>query len=124
MVKDIKGCKMPNRTRKVAVKHFSGAKTKNTKSYIILAVKQKHDNIILHTGTNELKNTGTPEEITRGILNLAMTCKADTNIAFLYLVLSQDPTSLMSFKSKQIFFHVLLDNKHIPPRFHCNRSGL
>ena len=45
---------MSSRTRKVVVKHFSSAKTKDMKSYIIPKVEQKLDNIILHTGTNKL----------------------------------------------------------------------
>ena len=73
MVKDIKDWKMSSHTRKVVVKHFSGAKTKDMKSYVIPTVRQKPDNIILHTGTNDLKTIATPEEITMGILNLAMT---------------------------------------------------
>ena len=93
MVKDFKGWKISSHTRKVVVKHFSGAKTKAMKRYDIPTVKQKPDNIILHTGTNDLKAIDTSEEITMGILNLAMTCKTDT--MFLYLVLSQDLTSLM-----------------------------
>ena len=93
IVKDIKGWKMSSCSRKVVVKHFSGAKTKNMKSYVIPTIEQKPDNIILHTGTNGLKTIDTPEEIIMGILNLAMTCKTDT--VFSYLVLSQDLTSLM-----------------------------
>ena len=93
MVKDIKGWKMSRSTRKVVVKHFSSAKTKDMKSYVIPIVEQKADNIILHTGTNDSKIIGTPEEIAIGILNLAMTCKTDT--VFLYLVLSHNLTSLI-----------------------------
>ena len=64
---------MSNRTRKVVVKRFSGAKTKDMKSYVIPAVDQKPDNIILHTGTNALKTIDTPEETTIGIFHLGMT---------------------------------------------------
>ena len=92
MIKDIKGWKMSSRTCKVIVKHFSKAKTKDMKSYVIPTVKQKPD-ITQHTGINNLKTIDTPEKITMGILNLAVTCKTDT--VFSYLVLSQDPTSLM-----------------------------
>ena len=53
------------------------------KSYIIPKVEQKPDNITLHTGRNDLKNINTPEEITMGMLNLAMTCKTDTNSVFI-----------------------------------------
>ena len=63
MVKDIKGRKMSRSTHKVVVKHFSGAKTKGMKSYVIPTVEQRPDNIIFHTGTNDLKTIDTPEEI-------------------------------------------------------------
>ena len=70
---------MSSRTHEVVVKQFNGAKTKDMKSYVIPTVKQKPDNIVLHTGTNDLKTIDTSEEIAIGILNLAMTCKTDTN---------------------------------------------
>ena len=82
MVKDTKGCKISSRTHKVVVKHFSGAKT-NMKSSIIPTVKQKTDDIILHTGINDLNNVDTPEEITMGFYNLAVTCKMDTISVFI-----------------------------------------
>ena len=58
--------------------HFSGAKTKAMKSYVIPAVEEKLHNIILQTGTNDLK-----------ILNLAMTCKTDTNSGFISGIVSR-----------------------------------
>ena len=101
MIKDIKGWKMSSHTRKVVVKHLSGAKTKDIKSYVIPTVEQKPDNIILHTGTNDLKTINTLDEIIMGILNLAMTYKKRIQTAFFYLVLSQDLASLMRKLQKQ-----------------------
>ena len=132
MVKDIKGWKLSRSTRKVVVKHFSGAKTKEMKSYVIPTVEQKPDNIILHTGTNDLKNIDTPEEITMGILNLAMTCKTDTNSVFISgIVPRSDKLNEKVSKVNSILRHecnvrniCFIDNKHISPRFHCNRSSL
>ena len=43
-----------------------------TISTTIPTAEQKPDNIILNTGTNNLKTIDTPEEITIRILNLAM----------------------------------------------------
>ena len=60
------------------MKHFSSAKTKDMKSYVIPAVEEKLHNIILQTGTNDLK-----------ILNLAMTCKTDTNSGFISGIVSR-----------------------------------
>ena len=85
---------MSRSTHKVVMKRFSSAKTKDMKSYVIPTVEQKPDIIILHTGTNDLKIIDTPEEITIGILNLAITCKTDTNRVFIS-ALSQELRSLM-----------------------------
>ena len=70
---------MSSRTHRLMVKHFSCAKTKDMKSQIIPTVQQKPDNIILHTGTNDLKNIDTPKQTAKGLHNLVMTCKTDTN---------------------------------------------
>ena len=132
MVKDIKDWKMLSRTRKVVVKHFSDAKTKDIKSYVIPTVKQKPDNIILHTETNDLKTIDTPEEITMGILNLTMAYKMDTNSVFISgIVTKSEKLNGKVSKVNSTLRHVcnlksicFIDNKHRSPRFHCNRSGL
>ena len=131
MIKDIKGWEMSRSTRKVVMKHFSGAKTKDMKSYVIPTVEQKPDNIILHTGTNDLKTIDTPEEMTMGILNLAMTCKTVTNIAFVSGIVPRTDKNEKASKVNSILRHecnvkniCFIDYKHISPRFHCNRSGL
>ena len=132
MVKDIKDWKMLRRTRKVVVKYFSDAKTKDIKSYVIPTVKQKPDNIILQTKTNDLKTIDTPEEITTGILNLTMTYKMDTNSVFIFsIVPKSEKLNEKASKVNSILRHVcnlknicFIDNKHRSPRFHCNRTGL
>ena len=123
---------MSSCTRKVVVKHFSEAKTKDIKSYVISTVEQKLDNIIAQTGTNDLKTIDTPEEITMEILNLAMTCKTDTNSAFPSgIVPRSDKLNEKASKVNSILRHecnmrniCFIDNKHISPRSHCDRSGL
>ena len=132
MAEDIKGWKMSSRTRKVVVKHFGGTKTKDMKSYVIPTFEQKPDNIILQTGTNDLKTIKTPEEITMGILNLAMTCKTDTNRVFISgIVPRSDKLNEKASKENSIQRHqcnvrntYFIDTKHISPRFYCNRSDL
>ena len=132
MVKDIKGWKMSSCTHKVVVKHFREAKTKDIKSYVISTVEQKLDNIIAHTGKNDLKTIDTPEEITMAILYLAMTCKTDTNSVFLSgIVPRSDKLNEKASKVNSIMRHecnmrniCFIDNKHISPRSHCHRSGL
>ena len=116
----------------VVMKYFSGAKTKDMKSYVIPTVEKKPDNIILHTGTNDLKTIDTPEEITMGILDLAMPCKTDTNSVFITGIiprsgkLDEKASKVNSFLRHECNVKniCLIDNERISPRFHCNRSGL
>ena len=83
IVNGIKAWKISTRTCKVVLKHFSGAKTKDMKSHIIVKGEENLDNIILHTRTNDLKTIDTPEEITMGIINLEMTHKTGTKRVFI-----------------------------------------
>ena len=65
-----------------------------------------------------------------GILNLAMTCKMDTNSVFISgIVPRSDKLNEKASKVNSILRHecnvrstCFID--HISPRFHCNRSGL
>ena len=117
----MKGWKMSSRTGKVVVKHFSGAKAEDIKSYVIPTVEQKLDNIILHTGTNDLKTIDTPEEINMIILNLTTTCKTDTNSVFISGIVPR--TDKLNEKASQVNIVLrhecnlrnvcFIDNKHI-----------
>ena len=79
------------------------------------------DNIILHTGTNDLRTIDTTEEITMGILNLAVTCKTDTNSVFVSgIVPRSDKLNEKASKVNSILRHecnvrniCFTDNKHI-----------
>ena len=121
---------MSSRIRKVVAKHLSVAKTKDMKSYAIPTVEQKPDIIILHTGTNNLKTIDTPKEITMAIFNLAMTCKSDTNNVFMSgIVPRSDNLNEKPSKVNSILRHecnvrntYFIDNKHVSPRFHCNKE--
>ena len=53
-------------------------------SYIIPTIEQKPDNIALHKATNDLENMDTPEDVTMGMFNLAMTYQIYTNCVFIF----------------------------------------
>ena len=63
IVKNVKGWKLSDGKNKVVVKHFSGAKTKDMKFYIIPTFEQNPVTIIIHSGTINLKSDRSPEEI-------------------------------------------------------------
>ena len=47
--------------------------------YIIPALEQNPEAIIIHSGTNNLKRNSSPEEIAKDIINLTTSCKTQTN---------------------------------------------
>ena len=69
MLKHVKGYKLSNKESKVVVKTFPGAKTSCMEHYMIPTLDQKPDVVILHCGTNDLKNQQ-PEEVCKNIVNL------------------------------------------------------
>ena len=123
---------MSSRTRKVVVKHFSGAKTRDMKSCIIPVVEQRPDNIILHTIANDLKTIGTSKKITMGSINLATAYERDTDNVFVSGIvpisdkLNEKASKVNSILRDECNFRKIcfIDNKQISPRFDCNKSGL
>ena len=75
----MKGWKLSDKKNKVVVKHFRRAKTKDMEFYIIPALEQNPEAIIIHSGTNNLKRNSSPEEIAKDIINLTTSCKTQTN---------------------------------------------
>ena len=67
-----------------------------------------------------------------GIVNLAMTCKTDTNSVFIFgIVPRSEKLNEKASRVNRILRHeckvrniCFIDNKHISLRFHCNRSSL
>ena len=53
IIKNIKGWKISYRKNKFVVRHFSGAKTNNMKSYVFPTIKQNSETIVIHCGTSE-----------------------------------------------------------------------
>ena len=75
----MKGWKLSDKKNKVVVKYFRRAKTKDMECYIIPALEQNPDAIIIHSGTNDLKRNSSPEETAKDIINLTTSCKTETN---------------------------------------------
>ena len=79
-----------------------------------------------------MKTIDTPEQTTMGILKLAIARKTGTNIVIISGVVPRsDKHNERSLKVNNFLRHecnmrniCFIDNKHISPKFHCNRSGL
>ena len=71
IVQHVHGWELSNNKQRVAVKSFSGSKTEDMKDYLKPLIRKKPDEIILHVGTNDVKdNSKSAEVIAAGILNL------------------------------------------------------
>lgn len=55
-MKDMKGRKLSDEKNEVIIKHFSGAKTEEIKSYSIPTLEENPGTVIIHTGNNDLKS--------------------------------------------------------------------
>ena len=60
------------------VRSFPGAKTADMESYIKPTLKKKPERVIIHCGTNYLKNN-TPQSIADNILSLAKSNQQENN---------------------------------------------
>jgi hypothetical protein len=74
MLKGLKGHKM-SRTNKVRVSTFSGCSTRNMFDYIKPTINRKPYQLILHVGTNSLRDCSSPTECAGEIIDLANSIK-------------------------------------------------
>ena len=132
IVKDVKGWKLSDDKNKVVVKHFSGAKTKDTEPYIIPTFEQNSETIIIHSETNNLKSDSSPEEIARDIIKLTTSCKTQMNKVILssivprYDNLKEKATRVNKCLKKECEVRntCFIDHINISLKHKYNRSGL
>ena len=71
IIKDVKGYELSKDENLVVVKSFRGATTKAMYHYMIPTVEKHPDVLIIHTGTNDLKEEKDPKEVARKVIDLA-----------------------------------------------------
>ena len=82
IVKKVKGWELPNEDDLFVVRSFPGAKADHMESYIKPTLKNKPEFIIIHCGTNDLKNK-TPKSVAGNILLLAKSSQQENNIVLI-----------------------------------------
>ncbi|CAB3980152.1 RNA-directed DNA polymerase from mobile element jockey-like [Paramuricea clavata] len=76
ILQHVHGWDLSNDKQRVSVKSFSGSKADDMQDYIKPLLRKKPDEIILHVGTNNIKdNAKTAEVVAAGILNLGTQIK-------------------------------------------------
>ena len=78
IVKKVKGWELSTKDDLFVVRSFPGAKTDDMESYIKPTLKNKLECIIIHCGTNDLKNS-TPQSISENISSLAKSSQQENN---------------------------------------------
>ena len=135
IIKDVEQYKIRkglNNKERVFVKHFAGATVDDMKNYIIPSKKYENDLVILHMGTNDLKNPKSAKEIATEIVELAIDMKTEQNeIMISGIVPRRDNLNekaievnrfLQSSCSTYNFYFI--DNGNINRETHLNLSGL
>ena len=71
MVKHLNGDKMSARNVKIQVSTFPGCSTLDMGDYLKPIIRKKPDKLVIHVGTNSLRESETPEKCASEIANLA-----------------------------------------------------
>ena len=134
MLKGLKGHKM-SKTDEVRVTTFSGCYTRDMFDYIKPTINKKPDQLIVHVGTNSLRDSTNPIECAGEIIDLANTIKDSlptTELVLSALITRSDDVELarqVGEVNEILKQHcdkrrwILLEHSNITKR-HLNRSGL
>lgn len=96
IVSKIEGWKMSNKENRVSVRSFPGSTVEDMSDYIRPTIKSQPDNLILHVGTNNLKNSE-PLEIAEAIVKICEKIEhssPNTKIAVSELTIRKDSKEL------------------------------
>ena len=133
-VKDIKSFEMKKCIKlgeRIFVKTFPGATTKCMIDYAKPTMKHEPEFVILHTGTNDLESTNSPEEISDEIIKLGINMKTDSNDIAISGILprndqlnvkGQQVNDLLQIKCSR-YALVFIKHSNIVKNKHLNNSG-
>ena len=135
IVKGIQGHKMKsavNNTMNIFVKSFPGANTEDMYSYTKPTLKHNPNLIILHCGTNDLRNDRSTESIAEDIVRLAYSLKTETTDVIVSGITPRyDNLDGKGKEVNKILYNKLseinlgfINNGNIDPSLHLNNSGL
>ena len=103
IVKKVKSWELSTKDDLFAVRSFPGVNTGDLESYIKPTFKNKTELIIIHCGTNDLKNS-TPQSIAENILSLAKSSQQENNIVLVSSIVHRKDHSHKKGKEFNIIF--------------------
>ena len=100
IVQHVHGWELSDAERRVAVKSFSGSKIEDMRDFLKPLIRKKPDEVILHIGTNDVKdNSKSAEVVAAGILNLGTQVKESlpgTKVSFSSITVRKDRHSIQN----------------------------
>ena len=96
IVKNLHGWRLSDMNNHVVVKSFAGATIEDMEDYLKPVIRKEPESIILHVGTNDLKNLS-PKQVANGIANLGSQISEEspnTNIVLSSIILRTDNPQL------------------------------
>ena len=110
---------------------FPGLKGDDVESYIKPTLKNKPERIIIHCGTNDLKNK-TPQSIADNIFSLAKSSQQENDIVLVSSIVPRKDRLDKSGKEVNIILEkkcnemnlAFVSHGNISTRYHCNYDGL
>ena len=120
------------RAIKFSTKYYSGATTDDMKSYIQPTISNDPECIVLHCGTNDLRKNTSTVEIGQKILELAVSCKSDSNnILISGIVPRRDKLNAKAAQVNSFLKNecgkrniCFINNYNVNPKYHCKQGGI
>ena len=131
IVKNVKNWELSTKDDLFVVRSFPGAKTDDMESYIKPTRKGKPERIIIHCGTNDLKNN-TPQSIADKILLLAKSSQQENNTVLVSSIVpkkdhldkkGKEINNILEKRCNEMNL-AFISHGNIRTRYHCNNDGL
>ena len=135
MVKHLNGYKMSARNVKIQVSTFPGCSTLDMGDYLKPIIRKKPEKLVIHVGTNSLRESETPEKCASEIANLAkqvIDACPQTAVA-LSSIINRSDDMVLAAKAIEVNLHLkqvchqnhwsFIDHSNIK-QTHLNRSGI
>ena len=130
-IKKVKSWELSTKDDLFAVRSFPGVNTGDLESYIKPTLKNKTELIIIHCGTNDLKNS-TPQSIAENILSLAKSSQQENNTVLVSSIVPRNDHLDKKGKEVNIILKkrcnemnlAFISHGNIRTRYHCNYDGL
>ena len=123
-----------NSSDRVYVKSFPGATVEDMVDYVRPTMKRCPDLIVLHAGTNNLRDEGPARQIAENVMKLALDMKVESNDVMVSGLITRTDDEDLNLKLMEVnkileaeckrYSLCFIDNRNISATQHLNGGGL